>query len=231
MRRLDPQLTNREVERDVLLLSECGGEGKLAQSGEEAADLLSGAIAHLSNGFHVYGHFIFVGAGRGDSLIVLRITHSLELSKCGVLLAIIHEGVRVTRSQDLVGFGSSEHRRWRVFLQETSKVNRVNNAILIALGADKFSVAGPYSHAQFDLRVVVLLLGLRRVDQHTNQILLRQVLTVTAFFCYQRIGHNVCVPSHFTLFDVSDKLTVLFNNYEFILNFILFHKTAGALGP
>lgn len=109
LRWLDPQLANREVERDVLLLSECGGEGKLTQSGEEAADLLSRAIAHLGNGFHVYGHFIFVGAGRGDSQIVLRITHSLELSEGGILLAIVHEGVSVTRSQDLVGFGPAEH--------------------------------------------------------------------------------------------------------------------------
>ena len=70
LRWLNPQLPDREIQRDRLLLSECRGERELAQSGQEVADLLSIAITDLGNGFHVDGHFIFVGAGRGNSSIV-----------------------------------------------------------------------------------------------------------------------------------------------------------------
>ena len=68
---LDPELTDREIQRDALLLSECGVEGQLTEPGKETANLFGRAIADLSNGLHIYGHFIFVGTGGWNSLIVL----------------------------------------------------------------------------------------------------------------------------------------------------------------
>ena len=98
LRWLDPQLPDREIQRDALLLRESGGEGELAQPREEAADLLSRAIADLGNGLHVYGDFIFVGARGWNPLIVLRIAYGLELSESAIFLAIVDKGVGVSRS-------------------------------------------------------------------------------------------------------------------------------------
>ena len=64
-----------------------------------------------------------MGAGRRDSHIVLLIANGLELSESGILLAIVDEGVSVSRGENLVRVDTTKHRWRRVLLEETSKVN------------------------------------------------------------------------------------------------------------
>ena len=54
LRWLDPELTNREVERYGLLLGKSCVESQLPESRKETAYLVSCAIAYLRDGFHVY---------------------------------------------------------------------------------------------------------------------------------------------------------------------------------
>lgn len=162
------------------------------------------AIADLGNGLHVHGHLLLVGAGGRDALEVLLILHILELGMRAEFLAVVDEAVGAAWAEDLVALEAAHHGRRGVLLEETSEVNRVNDSVLVALGADEFGVAGPDAHAKLDLGVVVLVFGLGVVDEDANQLLFGQVLAVTALFGDQGFGNALgcSVFSHLISFDL-----------------------------
>ena len=74
-------------------------------------------------------------------MIILGIVNSFELSECVIFLAVVDESVCVAWAKNFFTFETSQHRWSCVFFEETSKINGVDDPILIALGANEFGVA------------------------------------------------------------------------------------------